>query len=44
MWFLTLIGLMCFPRFTLGCILVYYNHPLLGTIAIVLSLIEYKTK
>lgn len=42
MWFLALIGILWFPRFTLGCTLIHYDHPILGTISILLAIIEYK--
>jgi hypothetical protein len=35
---LCLIGIFLFPIFTLGCVLIHYNHPILGLIAIVVSL------
>lgn len=37
MWFLCLLGILIAPIFTLGCVLVYYNH-VLGIIAIIISL------
>lgn len=34
---ITLIGAFKFPIFTLGCVLVNYNHPVLGIIIIIYS-------
>lgn len=36
---LTFLGGFLFPMFTLGCVLIHYNHPILGTIFIVVSII-----
>lgn len=33
-----LIGIFLFPIFTLGCVLMYYDHYVLGMIALVISL------
>ena len=38
MWFLALIGIIYCPVFTLGCVLVHYDHAFLGVIAILISL------
>jgi len=37
---LTLLGIFLFPVFTLGCVLIHYNHPILGVIAIIYSLFK----
>lgn len=37
---LTLIGAFKFPVFTLGCVLIHYNHPVLGIIIIIYSLLK----
>ena len=43
---ITLIGIILFPIFTLGCVLIYYGHPILGIVALIVSLISgnYKNK
>jgi len=38
--FLTLIGILVAPIFTFGCVLIYFDHPILGIIAIVVSIIR----
>lgn len=38
---LTIAGILLFPILTLGCVLIYYGHPLLGTLAIVVSIIRF---
>jgi hypothetical protein len=35
---LCLIGIIFFPVFTLGCVLIHYDHPILGVIAIIISI------
>lgn len=40
----TIIGIFEFPKFTLGCVLVHYGHPLLGVVAIVVSILTYDDK
>ena len=35
---LALIGIFVAPVFTLGAVLIHYDHPLLGIIAIIISL------
>lgn len=35
---LCLIGIFVAPIFTLGCVLIHYGHPILGIIAIFVSL------
>ncbi len=37
---LVLIGIFICPILTLGCILVHYDHEILGAIAIIVSLID----
>jgi len=37
---LTLIGVKTYPIFTLGCVLIHYNHPILGTIIIIYSIFK----
>lgn len=37
---ITLIGVYCFPIFTLGCVLIHYGHPVLGIIIIIYSLFK----
>lgn len=37
---LTLIGAYKFPVFTLGCVLIHYNHPVLGIVIIIYSLLK----
>lgn len=37
---LTLIGAFKFPIFTLGCVLVHYNHPVLGVVVIIYSVLK----
>lgn len=39
---LTLVGIWKFPVFTLGCILIHYEHPVLGIIAIIVSIVNHK--
>jgi hypothetical protein len=39
---LAFIGVFICPRFTLGCVLVHFDHPVLGVISIVLSIIVDK--
>jgi len=34
------VGIFLFPIFTLGCVLFAAGHPILGTIAIVISLLK----
>lgn len=41
---LATIGICICPKFTLGCVLVYFNHEVLGVLAIVLSLINTSEK
>lgn len=41
---ITLIGIFYFPIFTLGCVLINYNHPVLGVIAIIASIVKYSKK
>lgn len=36
---LAFLGALWAPRFTLGCVLVNYGHPILGAIIIVVSLV-----
>ncbi len=36
---LTFIGIIFCPRFTLGCVLIYFGHTFLGIFAIILSII-----
>jgi len=38
MQFLTLIGIFLCPIFTFGCVLIHYDHPILGIIAIIVSM------
>jgi len=40
MMFFTLLGILFCPVFTLGCVLVHYDHPLLGILAIAISLLR----
>ncbi len=40
MIFLTFLGILIAPIFTLGCILIHYNHEWLGLFAIIISLIN----
>lgn len=44
MKFLTLIGILFFPIFTLGCVLIHYHHPYLGIIAIIVSILTDTNK
>ena len=37
-----LIGIFCFPIFTLGCVLIHYGHDILGFIAILISITKKK--
>lgn len=37
---LTLIGAYKFPVFTLGCVFINYNHPVLGIVIIIYSLLK----
>jgi len=37
---LVLIGIVLFPIFTLGCVLIHYGHPYLGCTAIAASILE----
>jgi len=37
---LAFFGIFFYPIFTLGAVLIYYDHPILGIIAIVVSLQE----
>lgn len=39
--FITLIGIIIAPCFTLGAVLVYYDHPILGVIALIISVIRF---
>lgn len=39
---LTIIGIFMFPIFTLGCVLIHYNHEILGMIAIFYSILKEK--
>ncbi len=39
MIFLTLIGILLCPVFTLGCVLVHYDHPVLAMVAFICSLL-----
>lgn len=40
---LTLIGIFIDPVFTLGCVLIHFDYPLLGTVAILYSILkDYK--
>ncbi len=34
---LTIIGVLTYPIFTLGCVLIHYNHPILGILIIIYS-------
>lgn len=36
----TLIGIFLCPIFTLGCVLLHYNHDILGIVAIVYSILK----
>jgi len=36
---LVLIGMLVAPIFTLGCVLIHYNHTILGIIAIIISIL-----
>lgn len=38
--FLTLIGIFICPVLTFGCVLIYYDHPVLGIIAIAYSILR----
>ena len=42
MTLLLLIGIILCPDFTLGCLLIYNDHPLLGTIALIISIFRIK--
>jgi len=42
--FLTFLGIFYAPIFTLGAVLIHYNHPILGVIAIVVSLLQDSSK
>lgn len=42
MQLLTLIGVFTCPKFTLGCVCCYFNHPILGVIIILVSVFEDK--
>jgi len=37
---LTLLGIIFWPELTLGCVLIHYDHPLLGIIAIVFAVLS----
>lgn len=39
--FLTILGILFAPIFTFGCVLIHYNHPWLGLLAIIVSLLKY---
>lgn len=41
---LVLIGIFSFPIFTLGAVLIHYDHPALGTIAILYSILKKMTE
>ncbi len=41
MEFLTLIGILFAPVFTLGVILIYYDHPFLGILALIISVAKF---
>lgn len=41
---ITLIGILFFPIFTLGCVLIHFDHPVLGLIAIIISLFKENKK
>lgn len=42
MIFLTFLGILIAPIFTFGCVLFHYNHPVLGVLAIIVSVLKYK--
>jgi len=39
LFLLTLLGILTAPIFTLGCVLIHYNHEVLGVFAIVVSVL-----
>jgi len=41
---LTLIGVFTYPIFTLGCVLIHYNHPVIGIVIIIYSLSKDKNE
>lgn len=36
----TIIGIVLFPIFTLGAVLIHYQHPILGAFAIIISVLS----
>ncbi len=41
---LTLIGIIIFPRFTLGCVLCHYDHWIIGLFALIWSISKEEIK
>lgn len=37
---ITFLGILIAPIFTFGCVLIHYNHPWLGVLAIIISLLK----
>ena len=37
---LTIIGILIAPIFTFGCVLIHYDHPWLGVLAIIISALK----
>ncbi len=42
--FMTILGIFFRPVFTFGCVLIYYEHPLLGVLALLISMFKENEK
>ena len=41
---LCLLGIITFPIITFGCVLIYFNHPILGAIALIVGILHIASK
>jgi len=44
MWIFILLGAFIFPIFTLGCVLINYDHPIVGSIVVLIAIFKNTDK